>query len=246
MKYKAIIAYDGTDYAGWQIQPNVMTIASALQKSFFSTFKKEIKVIGASRTDAGVHALGQVISFNVDLDIDAQRLRTIWNNDLPGTILIRSLEHISQDFHPQKNVLQKTYKYHFFLEKPLPMIARYGFYFPHKIDEKKLRHALEVFQGTHDFRSFCTGYEQENMIRTIDEISLYYIKKFNVYRIEIKGKRFLHHMIRRIVGASLMVASKSVLSSEYLKEVLEQKDPEQELLNAPAPGLILYKIQYQQ
>ena len=241
--YKILIAYDGLDYYGWQLQPDVPTITSVLQNSFKAVFKKEIHVVGASRTDAGVHALGQVARFYSDIVIAPEKMLKAWNNLLPRDILIRKLELVDDSFHPQRNVAQKTYYYHFFTKKPLPFLARYGFYRDMLLNYEKLQECLQIFVGTHDFRSFCTGYEQESTIRTIDSLSLQYFKRYGVYRIEIKGPGFLRYMIRRIVGACLNIAL-THRSIEELSIALAAKDPQQHLFTAPAHGLILSGITY--
>lgn len=243
-QYLCIIAYDGTEYAGWQVQPHQHAVANVVQNVFSQVFGQTIKLTGASRTDAGVHALGQVASFSCNLNLSCEKILNAWNNRLPPDILIRSLHNV-ENFHPQRNVRQKTYRYHFFLDRPLPFVQRYGYFHRYQVDIKKLQEAFKPFIGTHDFRSFCTGDEQETTVRTIDSISLQYMNRLNMYRIEIKGPAFLHFMIRRIVGACLEVASRDFLSVDILQKVLDEKDPEQTLPNAPAQGLLLYKIVYE-
>lgn len=245
-QYRLIIAYDGTDYSGWQVQPDQSAVANILQNTFTHVFNTPIKIIGASRTDAGVHAVGQVAVVITDLAIDAEKMLKVWNDHLPADIMIRSLIPVDASFHPQRNVKQKTYWYHIFPNRPLPFIQRYGYHFKYPFDHVKLYKALQVFVGTHDFRSFCTGYEQESTIRTIDSIKVHHIKRFNVWRIEVKGPGFLRYMIRRIVGAALEVASRDYLSIDDLRAVLLEKNPAQTLPNAPAQGLMLYKIIYKE
>jgi tRNA pseudouridine38-40 synthase len=244
MHYKCIIAYDGTDYAGWQIQPDRVGIAQVLQKAFHEAFAHTITLKGASRTDAGVHALGQVAFFATDLNISAETMQKAWNGRLPAEIIIRSisLATAEQYFHRKRS--QKTYWYHFFNQRPLPFVARYGYYHRFSVDIEKLKKALRIFVGTHDFRSFYTGYEKKNTVRHIDSISLFHFKRLNVYRIEVKGSGFLRFMIRRIVGACLQVASDPSKSISLLEKVLAEKNPQQTLFNAPAHGLLLYKITY--
>jgi len=244
-RYTLIIAYDGTDYNGWQVQPGLPTVAGLLQKRFHAAFQTPCQLLGASRTDAGVHALGQVAECRTELDLDPQRLLIAWNNVLPPDIVIRSLCCAEASFHPHKDVDFKIYNYHFFLERPLPFVQRYGYYFYHPVDLKKIEKGLQIFVGTHDFRSFCKGEMlKKSTIRTIDSASLEYFTRFNCYRIAIKGPSFLRYMIRRIVGAILHIASRPDLSIDVLKEALDKKDPQQLLPNAPAKGLILNKIVY--
>ncbi len=246
--YKIIVAYDGKRYHGWQIQPNDITIAQKLQDSFRSAFKKDIKIIGASRTDSGVHALGQVAKFQINFNINPNILLKSWNSILPQDILIRSLNHVDNNFHPQASVKEKTYYYNFCLKKPNPLISNYVYwikqYRDNLIDLDKLNNALQVFIGTQDFRSFCTGQEHKSTIKTIDSIKLVYLKRYQIYQIQFKGQSFLRYMIRRIAGACLYAANSSKINVQNLKIALKNKDPEQNLLTAPANGLILRKIIY--
>jgi len=243
-RYKLIIAYDGTDYNGWQIQPGVKTIAGVLQDSFYKTFQVPCQLVGTSRTDTGVHALGQVAECRTDINLPEQKLLSAWNNSLPPDIVIRSLKAAEETFKLFKQVDYKLYYYHFFLQRPLPFIQRYGNFYRYALDLEKLDHALQIFVGTHDFRSFCTGDERSNTIRTIDSISLEHFRRFDMYRIAIKGPSFLRYMIRRIVGAALDVSSHDELPIVVLQEALDKKDPRQLLPTAPAKGLLLYKINY--
>lgn len=244
--YKLIIAYDGTNYQGWQEQKDVSTIVNVLIKTFKHAFHCDLTIIGASRTDAGVHSLGQTALVKSELNLQAEQLKTIWNKRLPADIVITLLEKVDSTFHPMVKVKEKTYHYDFFLDRPLPFIQRFGLYFYWKVDIDKLRECLNIFVGTQDFRSFCSGDEMKTTIRTINEINLQYLVDLNVYRITIKGKSFLKYMIRRIVGASLEVASRKEVRVDYLKKVLKEKDPNQTLLNASPKGLILYKIDYEE
>lgn len=242
--YKIVISYDGTDYYGWQYQPDKITVAGILQDRFHSLFKKSIKVTGASRTDASVHAYGQVAIFSMDIDISCSKLMKAWNDALPNDIVIRSLEKLSQKINPLCNVEEKTYHYYFSLVRPLPFWQRYCYFISRTVDLEKLKEALRVFVGTHDFRSFCTGYEMNSTIRTINSIDFEFVEQYQVYKITFKGPGFLRYMIRRIVGACIEVAFREKLEVSYLQEVLAMKNAEQTLLNAPAHGLCLYEIKY--
>ncbi len=244
MRYKLVVAYDGTGYNGWQVQPDAPSIAQTMQDTYARIFNQKVTLVGASRTDAGVHALGQTAVFSTNLMIDNNKMMQAWNDALPPTIVIRSLEQASNDFHPIYGVKQKVYWYHFFLERPLPFIERYGWFYRHAVDKERLQKALSVFVGTHDFRSFCTGTDMgKNTVRIIDSIDVTQ-EQFGAWRITVKGPGFLRHMIRRIVGACLASASRDDLSPDDLKAILEEKDPNQALINAPAKGLCLYNICY--
>lgn len=244
-RYKILISYNGKNYHGWQIQPKSITISKVLQDKFNSVFKKNIKIIGASRTDSGVHALGQVAKFDLDTDINSEILLKAWNRVLPTDILIRSLERVDLNFHPRKFVKEKIYYYNFSLIKPNPLIADYVYWLKNsKLDLNKLNVALKLFTGTHDFRAFVTGKEGISTIKTVDSIETLYLKKFNIYQVQFKGKSFLRYMIRRIMGATLKIASSNNLNIDYLKDVLISCNPENNLCTAPGSGLILRKILY--
>lgn len=242
--YKIVVAYDGTAYQGWQKQPNGVTVVEVLEKTFQEVFHHKIVIKGASRTDAGVHAYWQVASFVTSVEIAPFQLQFAWNNALPQDIVLRSIEKVDPGWNPHKGVVCKTYQYHFFTHRPLPFAARYGWYFKRPLDFDRLRQGLQVFVGTHDFRSFCTGYDMKSTIRTIHSISLEYDEFMQAHRIVVKGPGFLRYMIRRIVGACLYAASKDHLRCQDLIDALERKDPEQTLPNSPAKGLVLYKIEY--
>ncbi len=244
LHYKLIISYDGTDYAGWQVQPTRTSVAQKLQDTFHDVFGQKIILYAVSRTDAGVHALGQVVTFKTDLNIDAHSMHKAWSARLPLDIFIRSLELVEPTYNPHAFVKHKTYWYHFFCERPLPFAQRYGVHVRQPIDLEKLQNCLAVFVGTHDFRSFCTGDERENTVRTITAISVTFVSEYNVYRIAISGPKFLRHMVRRIVGAALWVAIKPEMPISVLQETLLAKNPEHALAKAPAKGLTLYEVVY--
>jgi tRNA pseudouridine38-40 synthase len=242
-QYKMTIAYDGTDYAGWIQQKDQPSIVQTLQDVFARVFKKEITILGASKTDAGVHAQGQVAVFKTDLAIESQKIMWAWNNALPQAIIIYSLEHDEQ-FHPHYNVCSKTYYYHLFFERPLPFYARYGTYVPYAIDIDQFKQALQIFKGSHDFQAFYTGNDRSDTMRMIDEIKVLFLEQYNAYRVIIRGRKFLRHMIRRMIGAALAVASRESITQDDIRKALETGITNYELPTAPAQGLMLYAIDY--
>ncbi len=246
-KFKAIIAYDGTDFFGWQIQPKAQTITSCLQETFNKVFKQSISIAGASRTDTGVHALGQVAKFSVDLNLPAKTIQDAWNNALPKSIHIKELHHIETDFHPCKNVIQKTYDYHLFLKRPLPFLARFGWHyeFIDRVDFEKFAQVLNFYEGKHNFASFCKiEDEDKSTIRTIDHITITKLPHFGALRVTIKGQSFLRFQIRRMIGYALDVARRKDLQVSYIQEMLANPNPQQKLLKADGCGLCLRKVLY--
>jgi tRNA pseudouridine38-40 synthase len=218
------------------------TVQDVLNKTFKNTFFQPISITGASRTDAGVHALCQVIGLQTPLDLSGAKLRQVWNDNLPKDILIKNLDRCSSVFNPRVNVLEKIYQYDFSLDKLPPFDARYCLFFNKKIDIEKLYRLPAVFIGQHDFRSFCTGDDADSTIKTIDDITIYRLD--DRFRISFKGHSFLRYMIRRIVGGMLVVSASKKLDQIDLKKALEQKDPQQSLLTAPPQGLTLVNIKY--
>ncbi len=245
-KFKAIIAYDGTSYKGWQIQKKDITIAGTLIKHFKRTFNHDIVLLGASRTDAGVHALGQTARIITELPCDIQKIQSAWNKALPPDIVIRSLERIS-NFHPCVNVKEKTYYYTLFLKRPLPFIARYGWFydFIKLIDLALFEKLLHSYIGTHDFASFCKWEPNKTTIRTITDISLKKIKQHNALLITVKGPGFARFQIRRMIGYALDIARISPRPLEHLRDLLNNPNHEQTFIKADGAGLCLRKIVYQ-
>jgi len=241
-RYKAIIAYDGTDYYGWQEQLDRPTVVGVLQQTFKKVFKRDVKLFAASRTDAGVHAFGQVATFVIDFDIEPEILLKAWNSKLPVAISIRSLSEVLFTFNPHHSIVEKTYQYAIVRERPLPSDARFVWYYPRNFDDKKLQDCLRLFVGEHDFRSFCSSDYTGNTVRRVCSISLEQVE--TRYCITFKAPGFLRYMIRRIVGASLYVASHRGFSLDNLKKILDARNPEHTLESAPACGLTLVDIAY--
>jgi tRNA pseudouridine38-40 synthase len=251
-RYKIIVAYDGTDFHGWQIQPSAVTVASTLEKKFLNTFCKKIHILGASRTDAGVHALGQVALCKTELDLDVNQICKAWNNSLPNSILIRSIEPAGSDFKIFGHVKSKTYYYHLFYRQPLPFVARFGWFwkFIDQVAFSKFEKAMNCFVGEHDFRSFCRNAmpcdngDEKSTIKKIDSISITKLRRFSVIRVEIRAKGFLRYQIRRMVGAALDVARKKNFCADLISNKLKNPSDQQEFTRAQSCGLCLRKILY--
>ncbi len=243
-QYKLIIAYDGTDFSGWQIQKNGQSIANLIERTFEGIFKKEIHLIGASRTDAGVHAFGQVATFFTDLAVDSCTIQRALNDNMPARVRIRSCKQVPHSFHPRFDVIEKVYHYMLLRDEPQPWQARYGYFHEHQVDVELLQKAVGLFIGTHDFRSFCTGKEYTSTVRRIDSIEILQDDS-GATRLTFRAKGFLRYMIRRIVGACIDVASGKMVLDDLLL-ALEQKNPNQRFMMAPPHGLMLYQINYKE
>ncbi len=247
--YKVIVAYNGINYHGWQWQPNKKTIDSTLRESFLGIFKQDqLLLVGASRTDAGVHAQGQTVRIRTTLkNVSPEKLLMIWNKALPQDILIKELYKVNDQFHPQHNILGKTYEYKIFTKRPDPTQAHLGWFVTYPIDAHLLIKSLSCFVGTHDFKNFCKEELNKNTIKTIESINVIFCNTTENYIITFKGKSFLRHMIRRIVGSAITLAStktKNITSDTELKNIFFELNPSKLLLTAPAQGLCLKQIDY--
>lgn len=244
-RYKLTIAYDGTGYHGWQVQNDKKTIAQTLQDTFAHIFLERIVVVGVSRTDAGVHAHGQIATFVTQKLIDSSRIQYAWNNILPLGIAITALDQVSLLYNPFYNIAYKTYWYYIFLDRPSPFVSQYGWKVRPGLCLKKLNEALQIFVGTHNFSAFATGDSRgDDTIRSIYSINIEYDEQMKAYKIIIIGPKFLRHMIRRIVGAAVEVALRPELSIDLLILMLDNQCPGRTLLSAPPHGLVLHAIEY--
>lgn len=243
-RIKLIVAYDGTNYHGWQFQPGSSTIEGELNKHLSELFKEEITVIGASRTDTGVHALCNVAVFDTNARIPADRVAYALNQRLPEDIRIRKSEEVEADFHPRKQVTRKTYEYKILNEEfanPVERLYAHFTYVP--LDEKKMQAAADYLIGEHDFQSFCAaGSTAQSTVRTIYDINVE--RKETMISIKVTGNGFLYNMVRIIAG-TLMEVGKGKISPEQMKDILEAKDRTKAGPTAPAKGLMLYQYQFE-
>ena len=243
-RIKLTVAYDGTNYHGWQFQPGSSTIEGELNKHLSELFKEEIIVIGASRTDTGVHALCNIAVFDTNARIPAERVAYALNQRLPEDIRIRRSEEVTADFHPRKRATRKTYEYKILNEEfanPVERLYAHFTYVP--LDEKKMQEAAEYLVGEHDFASFCAaGSTAQTTVRTIYDISVE--RKGTMIFIKVTGSGFLYNMVRIIAG-TLMEVGKGRFDAEKVKEILEAKDRTKAGPTAPAKGLTLYEYQFE-
>lgn len=243
------VAYDGTAYAGWQQQQNALAVATVIERAFKHVFKRDVVVVGASRTDAGVHAYDQVVRLQTDLVIETSRLRQALNNSLPHDIHVRSAVVCAPDFHPQFQVAFKEYWYHIFLARPLPFVARFGWQLPeyiHSFDVARCAQTLRAFEGRHDFTSFARIEPGYTPVRTVESIRVEPLLRYNALRIVVRGEGFLHFQVRRMVGAAVMVARDGAVVSydDILRLLKNPQKTSPAFLNVPAQGLCLRRIVY--
>lgn len=242
-RIKLTISYDGTNYCGWQIQPNGITIEEVLNKALQKLTGEEILVIGASRTDSGVHALGNVAVFDTETTIPPEKIAMALNQRLPEDIVITKSEEVSPDFHPRYCDCSKTYEYHIINTRiPIPTKRLTNYFVSYNLDLDKMRKAAEYLVGEHDFVSFCNvRTDVENTVRTIYGLNI--LQDGNEITIRITGNGFLYNMVRIIVGTLIRVG-RGFYEPEKVKEILEAKDRKAAGVTAPAHGLMLVEIDY--
>ena len=243
-RIKLTIAYDGTNYCGWQIQPNGITIEEILNKALSKMTGEEILVIGASRTDSGVHAMGNVAVFDTETTIPVEKIAVALNQRLPEDIVITKSEEVPLDFHPRYCNCSKTYEYHIINTRiPIPTKRLTNYFVSYVLDIDKMRQAASYLVGEHDFVSFCNvRTDVENTVRTITALDI--LTNGNEITIRITGNGFLYNMDRIIVG-TLVRVGRGFYEPEKVKEILEAKDRKAAGVTAPAHGLMLMEIKYE-
>lgn len=238
-----IVAYDGTEYHGWQVQPNARTIEGELNRCLSELLQEDIQVIGASRTDAGVHAKGNIAVFNTDARMPAEKISYALNQRLPKDIVIQKSCQVDADFHPRHCDTRKTYSYHIYRgEFPMPLRTRYSYFTYVPLDVTKMREAAALFLGEHDFKSFCSANTQvESTVRTIEFLDVTEDDRELV--ITIRGNGFLYNMVRIIAG-TLVDVGRGFLAVEDIPNILKACNRERAGQTLPACGLVLEKYEF--
>jgi len=237
------VAYDGTGYHGWQYQNNGKTIEGELNKALSSLLQKNIEVIGASRTDAGVHAMCNAAVFDTDAGIPAEKYSYALNQMLPDDIRVRKSQEIPADFHPRKTDTVKTYEYRIDCEEFAdPTKTRYAYFTYVPLDASKMQEAAAYLVGTHDFKSFCSvNTTATTTVRTIFDIQV--IRDGVDIVIRVTGNGFLYNMVRIIVG-TLMDVGRGKYEPSKVKEILEATDRTAAGPTVPACGLMLKELRF--
>lgn len=243
-RIKLTVAYDGTNYCGWQIQPNGITVEEVLNRELSALTKTKVTVIGASRTDSGVHARGNVAVFDTDSPIPPDRIAYALNRRMPEDIVVIRSEEVPANWHPRYQNSVKTYEYHILNSKMPDPTKRHTTYFvSYHLDIQKMREAAAYIVGEHDFASFCNIHtDVEDTVRTIYELAIE--KNGEEWTIRIRGNGFLYNMVRIIVGTLLRVG-RGFYTPEQVKEILEAKDRKSAGVTAPPQGLMLMQIEYE-
>ena len=240
---KLTIEYEGTAYAGWQRQPNLTTIQAVLEEALFRISQQRITAIGAGRTDSGVHALGQVVSFQSEKPLASIKWASALNSHLPKDISVISSEQVPDDFHARFSAKGKIYEYRITLQSSRPALDRHrAWHLPYPLDTDAMRQAMAEFLGTHDFTSFRgQRSETKNPICTLLHLSLQVEAPSLTIRIE--GDRFLKQMVRAIVGTLVEVGNHK-RSPHTMQGILKAKHRQAAGRTAPPHGLYLVKVLY--
>ena len=240
-RVKLTIAYDGTNYCGWQIQPNGITIEEIVNKALSKLTGEKIVVIGASRTDSGVHAMGNVAVFDTETTIPPERVAMAVNRILPEDIVVVKSEEVPLDFHPRYCDCEKTYGYHIVNTRiPIPTKRLTNSFVSYELD--LMREGASYLIGEHDFASFCNiKTDVESTVRTVKELEI--LENGEEITIRISGNGFLYNMVRIIVGTLIRVG-RGFYEPVQVKEILEAKNRKAAGVTAPPHGLMLMEIRY--
>lgn len=241
MRYKLLIAYDGSYFYGFQRQKNLNTVQNEIEKCLTLIFKEEIKIKGAGRTDALVHAYGQVAHFDHSQRIPLNKLQKAMNKILSPHIYIKNIEIVGDNFHSRIDAKIKEYRYYISANEFDPLKSNYIYFYNKEINTNLLNDALKLFIGTKDFKSLSKGHEKENTIRTIYSFELN--QKDGIYEFIIKGNGFLRNMVRIII-AILLKLNENKISLEDIQKIIDGTNRKFAPWVAPANGLYLYNIEY--
>ena len=246
---KITLAYDGSDFHGWQVQPDRSSIQGALAAAIERVTGCKVLPQGSGRTDAGVHALAQVASCQIEAGIPTENLQRALNHVLPPAIRVLSVEEAPPEFHARRSARAKTYRYRVFRgEVCPPFLARYVYHYPYPLDEDAMGVAAAVIVGEHDFTSFAAvdperGREEESASNGRTICSSEWIRQEEEFIYTVRGSGFLQHMVRNLVGTFLLVG-KGTLDRAGVKRILEARDRSAAGPTAPACGLCLVSVEY--
>lgn len=240
---KLTIEYDGKGFNGWQKQPNKLNIQGEIERAIYNITKEEVDLIGSGRTDAGVHALGQVANFKTNSEISIEKLPLAINSQLKNSIVIKEAEEVDERFHSRYNAKHKTYRYIINNSKCGTAIYRNLEYsYPFKLDVEKMKQASKYFEGEHDFKAFkSSGTSSKNSVRTIYKAIVK--QEGEKIIIELTGNGFLYNMVR-IISGTLLDVGLGKIQPEEIPEMIESKDRQRAGKTLPAHGLYLVEVKY--
>jgi tRNA pseudouridine38-40 synthase len=239
---KAVVEYDGSAYAGFQFQPELPTVQGELERALSEVTQEATRVVGSGRTDAGVHARGQVVHFATNWKRSVSELQRAFNALLAPDIAIEEMSPAPDDFHARFSAVTREYRYTILnQEVRSPLERRYAYHYGLPLDEGAMGEALGYLVGTHDFASFGEPTQGDVTVRDLSKAAC--VREGNRIQIDLKANAFLRHMVRTIVGTLLLVGRGALVPPE-IKGILEARDRSQAGPPAPAHGLCLVRVNY--
>jgi len=238
-----VVQYDGTGYHGFQRQPGLVTVQELLEKAIKAITGEEVRVTGAGRTDAGVHARGQVVNFHTAGTIPDERFPFALNSVLPPDVVVVGVERVSPEFHARRNAISKVYRYSVLNRVfPCPFLRRYAYHVPQRLDLPAMMEAAGYLVGRHDFASFrAAGSSARTTIRTLT--GLEWRREGDLLHLRAEADGFLYHMVRAIAG-TLLEVGRGKLEPEEVRRILEARNRDLAGPTAPAHGLCLEEVRY--
>jgi len=261
---KLTLSYDGSDFAGWQVQPSAATVQGTLASAIGRITGEKVLPQGSGRTDAGVHALAQVTTFVTESSVPAANFVKALNDILPASIRVLEVEEVAADFHARKSARAKTYRYRIYRAAICPpFLARYVWHYPYPLDEQAMEQAAALVEGEHDFTSFAALDPERNTVGppafALNEnaerreggqvsnvrriFSSNWARQEDEFIYTVRGSGFLHHMVRNLVGTFILVGKKT-LRSDDVTRILKAQDRSAAGATAPASGLFLVNVEY--
>jgi tRNA pseudouridine38-40 synthase len=246
---KLILSYDGSDFAGWQVQPDTISVQGTLASAIGRITGEKVLPQGSGRTDAGVHALAQVATFVIESSIPTVNFVIALNDVLPPSVRVLEIEEAAMDFHARHSALAKTYRYRIYRAAICPpFLARYVWHYPYPLDEQAMVSAAALVEGENDFTSFAAmdperGRDEAPVSNTRRIFSSRWEREEDELVYTVKGSGFLHHMVRNLVGTFILVG-KGTLQREDVTRILEARKRSAAGATAPASGLYLVNVEY--
>jgi tRNA pseudouridine38-40 synthase len=246
---KLILSYDGTDFAGWQVQPDAATVQGTLASAIGRITGEKVLPQGSGRTDAGVHALAQVVTFVTESSVPTANLVKALNDILPASVRVIGVEEVAAELHARKSARAKTYRYRIYRSAICPpFLARYVWHYPFPLDEQAMAESARLVEGDHDFTSFAAadperGSEGAPVSNVRRIFSSNWERQGDEFIYTVKGSGFLHHMVRNLVGTFILVG-KSTLQMDDVTRILEARNRSAAGATAPACGLYLVNVEY--
>ncbi len=245
---KLILAYDGTGFSGWQVQPEAATVQGTLASAIGRITGEKVLPQGSGRTDAGVHALAQVATFQTDSTVPTVNFLVALNDILPPAIRVLEASEVPAEFHPRKSARAKTYRYRIYREAICPpFLANYVWHYPYPLDENAMQQVAPVIEGEWDFTSFAAVDPERGREGNVSNVRQVFSSRWqreaDEFIYEVRGSGFLHHMVRNLVGTLLLVG-KGTLKHQDVITILEAKNRSAAGATAPASGLYLVGVEY--